>query len=232
MERIGDIGRVIANQQTPNYTLAPYVVQALLLLVAPSLFAVSINMELGRIILLIDGGKYSPIKRKWLTKLFVMGDVLSFVLPSGGEYKVIRAVAPSLKNIARIGVISSMTSNGFVMGERVIVVELFVPVALFGLFIVVALVLHYRVHLFPTRQSRSSASPSKRHLYAIYAPSLLIMFRSIFRVVEYIEGNDRYILRHGVFLYLFDGVFMLGVMVLFNIIHPSEVKALLRGGKV
>jgi len=31
-------------------------------------------------------------------------------------------------------------------------------------------------------------------------------------------------------LYVFDAVLMLAVMVLFNFIHPSEVKALLTGG--
>jgi RTA1 like protein len=60
--------------------------QILLLLVAPALFAASIYMALGRIISLVDGEDRSIIKRRWLTKIFVAGDVLSFVLQGAGVY--------------------------------------------------------------------------------------------------------------------------------------------------
>lgn len=62
----------------------PYVVQSLLLLLAPSLFSASIYMILGRIIRLLKGERHSVIRRTWLTKIFVTGDVLSFFIQSGG----------------------------------------------------------------------------------------------------------------------------------------------------
>jgi len=49
--------------------------------------------------------------------------------------------------------------------------------------------------------------------------------------VEYLEGFSGYLLSHGVYLYLFDSVLMLCVMVIFNIVHPIEVVALVSGGK-
>lgn len=58
--------------------------QTLLILVAPALFAASIYMVLGRIILLVDGEELSLIRKKWLTKIFVTGDVLSFVMQGAG----------------------------------------------------------------------------------------------------------------------------------------------------
>lgn len=58
--------------------------QAMALLIAPALFAASIYMSLGRIILLVDGEAHSIIKKKWLTKIFVTGDVLSFCMQSAG----------------------------------------------------------------------------------------------------------------------------------------------------
>lgn len=84
VEWIGYIGRAISSQQSPDWTLGPYLIQTLLLLVAPGLFAASIYMELSRIIILADGESHAIIKRKWLTKLFVCGDVVSFVLQGGG----------------------------------------------------------------------------------------------------------------------------------------------------
>ena len=48
------VGPAFFAQQTPEYTLVPYVIQSILLLVAPALFAATIYMELGRIMLLFD----------------------------------------------------------------------------------------------------------------------------------------------------------------------------------
>lgn len=86
MESVGYVGRILSAQESPNWTLGPYIVQAILLLVAPALVAASIYMVLGRIILLVDGEKHSMIKKKWLTKLFVAGDYISFSVLSGGSY--------------------------------------------------------------------------------------------------------------------------------------------------
>ena len=36
---------------------------------------------------------------------------------------------------------------------------------------------------------------------------------------------------HEAFLYIFDAVLMFGVVLLFNIVHPSEINAWLRGGR-
>jgi hypothetical protein len=58
--------------------------QSLLILIAPALFAASIYIILGRIILLVDGEEYSLVRRKWLTKVFVVGDVLSFMMQGAG----------------------------------------------------------------------------------------------------------------------------------------------------
>ncbi|KFY36015.1 hypothetical protein V494_05392, partial [Pseudogymnoascus sp. VKM F-4513 (FW-928)] len=69
-EWIGYIGRAISSKESPDWTLGPYIMQSLLLLVAPALFAASIYMELSRIITLVDGESHALIKKKWLTKLF------------------------------------------------------------------------------------------------------------------------------------------------------------------
>jgi hypothetical protein len=74
-----------ATQDFGEYTMGPYIMQSVLLLVAPALFAASIYMELGRIVLMVDGDRHLFIRRTWLTKLFVAGDVLSFLMQSSGE---------------------------------------------------------------------------------------------------------------------------------------------------
>lgn len=57
------------------------------------------------------------------------------------------------------------------------------------------------------------------------------MIRSVFRTVEYAGGDNGYLLWNELWLYIFDAALMWCVMALLNVVHPSEVNALLKGGK-
>jgi hypothetical protein len=85
VEFVGYAARAASARQAPDFTLTPYIIQSLLLLLGPSFFAASIYMVLGRIIRLTGGERHSMIRPSWLTKIFVIGDVLSFFVQSGGE---------------------------------------------------------------------------------------------------------------------------------------------------
>lgn len=86
VEVIGYIGRALSHNEAPDYTLGPYIIQSILLLVAPALFAASIYMELARIVLMVEGDHALIIRRRWLTRIFVTGDVVSFLMQSGGTF--------------------------------------------------------------------------------------------------------------------------------------------------
>ena len=62
--------------------------QSLLILLAPALFAASIYMVLGRLIIHAGAQHRSIIRITWLTKIFVGGDVLSFLLQSAGKKSI------------------------------------------------------------------------------------------------------------------------------------------------
>ncbi|MCJ1281756.1 hypothetical protein MMC26_001079 [Xylographa opegraphella] len=205
-EWIGYVGRALSASQTPDWTLGPYIIQALLLLVAPALFAASIYMQLGRIILATDGEKYSLIKRTWLTKIFVMGDVLSFGVQAAGG-----------------GIMAGGTEASFNSGQTVVVVGLILQIVFFSLFTVVAFVFNHRLRRAFSKTATEAGGTHQKHLNALYLSSLLIMVRSIFRVVEYALGNDGYLMQHEWFLYVFDAVLMVGVMVVFLVVHPGQV---------
>jgi hypothetical protein len=65
--------------------MGPYIQQTLLLLLAPALFAASVYMMLGRIVVLLDAEDLCIFRKKWLTKFFVCGDILSFTVQAAGE---------------------------------------------------------------------------------------------------------------------------------------------------
>lgn len=117
-------------------------------------------------------------------------------------------------------------------GNNVIIAGLFVQIVFFCFFLCSALVFQSRISKYPTSQSEVRYIPWRKHMYALHASSFLILVRSIFRVIEYIEGQDGYLLQNEVFLYIFDALLMFSVLVIFIVIHPSEINCLLGKGKV
>jgi hypothetical protein len=49
------------------------------------------------------------------------------------------------------------------------------------------------------------------------------LIRSVFRVVEFSGGSDGPLMRSEVYLYVFDAVLMLAVLVNLNIVHPGDI---------
>ncbi|CRL23250.1 RTA1 like protein [Penicillium camemberti] len=205
-EIVGYIGRALSSKQSPDWTLGPYIVQTLCLLLAPALLAASIYMLLGRIILVLQAESHSILKKKWLTKIFVTGDVMSFLLQGAGG-----------------GIQSSGSLDGMKTGERIIIIGLFVQIIFFGFFIVVAGLFDWKLRKYPIPRCFDREIPWRKHLNILYATSLLILVRSLFRLAEYIQGNKGYLLRHEVYLYIFDSLLIFIAMVIFNIAHPSEI---------
>ncbi|KAL4878280.1 RTA1 like protein-domain-containing protein [Aspergillus karnatakaensis] len=211
-EFIGCIGRAISSSETPDWTLGPYIMQSVLMLVAPALFAASIYMYLGRIIMLVRGEKFSVIRVGWMTKIFVAGDILSFLMQASGA-----------------GILVTDNQD---MGENIIVGGLFVQIAFFGFFVICSFIFQRRISGNATALGNASTTPWLKHLWALYGSSALILVRSIFRVVEYLQGYDGYLLRNEAFIYVLDALLMWFVLVIFVVIHPSEVNCLLGRGRV
>lgn len=113
-------------------------------------------------------------------------------------------------------------------GANIIIAGLFVQLLFFGIFMVTSIAFHIAIHRLPTSASIENKA-WKRHMQALYVTSVLIMVRSLFRLVEYLQGFDGYLLSHEVYLYVLDAALMLIVLVLFNWIHPGEITALLKG---
>lgn len=65
-------------------------------------------------------------------------------------------------------------------------------------------------------------------LWCIYGACVLILIRSIYRVVEFVEGNDGFVMRLEYLLYIFDAVLMALQAMLLLVGYPGRV---LGGGK-
>ncbi|KAF6842393.1 Protein RTA1-like protein 8 [Colletotrichum musicola] len=200
-----------ASDEPGCWGLGPYIMQNVLILIAPAFMAASIYMILGRIVLLTKGEKHSLIKLRWLTKLFVTGDVISLLMQSTGG-----GMMAAGEKMAKIG-------------ENMVIFGLFVQLAFFGFFISVAAVFHRRMSNAPTPGTADPAVRWRQYLVTLYVTGALIFIRSVFRAAEYIEGNHGVLMRSEAYLYVFDALLMLIVMCWMNWFHPSEIGLLLRG---
>ncbi|EYE91586.1 uncharacterized protein EURHEDRAFT_518284 [Aspergillus ruber CBS 135680] len=78
VEIIGYIGRCVAHNNTT--TMGPYIIANIFILLGPTLFAASIYITLERLIRRVQGEHLSLIRVTRLTKTFVWGGMLSFVV--------------------------------------------------------------------------------------------------------------------------------------------------------
>ncbi|EAW16419.1 RTA1 domain-containing protein [Aspergillus fischeri NRRL 181] len=171
-------------------------------------------MELGRIIKLTKGEDKAIIPTRWLTKIFVFGDVVSFLVQGGG------------------GVMAGNSLDSMKTGEKLVQLGLAIQIVFFALFIATAIVFHIRMRRDPYQQLSSKCHTCwQKHLSLLYATSIVILIRCLFRLIEYVQGNSGYLISHEAYLYVFDATLMFLTMVLFAVVHPSELNALLKGGK-
>ncbi|KAG7285716.1 hypothetical protein NEMBOFW57_008010 [Staphylotrichum longicolle] len=211
-ETIGYVGRAIAAKEAPDFSLSVYILQTLLILLGPALLAASIYMILARLIRLLGAEEYALVRTTWMTKIFVTGDVISFLAQGAGGGLLAKA----------------KTKDDQKLGESVILGGLGIQILFFGFFIITTVTFHRRMNNNPTARSYSVTGPWRQHILALYASSALIMIRSVFRMIEFGMGNDSVLMENEGYLLGLDGALMLIVAVLFLWSHPSRA---LRGYK-
>ncbi|KAL4986807.1 RTA1 like protein [Aspergillus falconensis] len=209
---IGYICRILAHKNKESVPI--YSVQAILILLAPPLYAASIYMVLGRLIMFLRAEKLSMVPVRWMTKIFVLGDVIGFVAQAAGG-----------------GIMASGTIENYNLGEDVTVAGLAVQLAFFSVFMITCGIFHRRIRQSPTQEVVDISARLREQkkwgwetvLVGLYTASVLILVRSIFRVIEYVQGNDGYLISHEVFMYVFDSALMFSAMVVMNVCHPSMI---------
>lgn len=185
----------------------PYVVQSLLLLIAPPLFAASIYMILGRIIRAVGAEHYSIVRVNWVTKIFVCGDVACFLIQAAGG-----------------GIQARGGYDSFKTGEDIVLAGLILQIVVFLFFLVVAAKFHQRLLRQPTAKSVESGLPWQRKMWILYAASALITVRNLVRVIEYAMGAGGYLLTHEWTLYVFDGLLMALTLLICTTWYNSDIK--------
>lgn len=195
-EAIGYAARGAAHND--DQSLGAIIIQSLLILLAPILFAASIYMILSRIIRRARAESHSIMRPTWVTRIFVVGDVLCFIIQGVGGAKL--ASAKSEKDTEA--------------GDNIVLGGLILQIAIFLFFLAVAVVFHVRLYKRPTSEANKPGLPWQRYMVLLYAASFCITLRNVLRCLEYGLGEHSYLQQQEWPLYVYDAVLMVTTLVI------------------
>lgn len=161
-------------------------------------------MTLGRVIRTLDAVKLAFMSPRWTTKIYVVIDIASFVCQMMGT-----------------AMQSSGDPDGVKLGNTIVISGLGVQLGAFGLFILNTAIVHRRLVASPTEASMDGTW--KKYIWMLYGVSFLVVVRSIFRLIEFIEGAEGFLYKTEVFLYIFDAALMFLVVVIMAVVHPGRL---------
>ncbi|KAF9876566.1 rta1 domain-containing protein [Colletotrichum karsti] len=204
-EAFGYYGRAKASQDPT--AVGPFIMQNLLILGSPPLFAASIYMSLGRIIIALDLRRHAVVSPRLTAFFYVMVDIGCFVS------QVFGAVMPASGDPSAIDLSKKIIMGGLLAQLGVI--------CLFALSC-------WHSHRWAKREAPNlNATHAGIHWNKYYLMTYLVAFimfvRSLVRGIEYLEGGGGYIIAHEVFVYLFDATLMVAIMGLYLWIHPGRL---------
>ncbi|KAJ2989742.1 hypothetical protein NUW58_g3313 [Xylaria curta] len=204
-EAFGYYGRAMSHDAPDK--VGPWILQNLLLLASPPLLAASIYMTLGRIAIAVGARNYMPINPKLLTPLYVLIDIGTLATQLGGS------ILPA-----------SGDPSAIELSKKVVLGGLIAQLVALTVFIFITWLVKRRINRTPTRVILEDPSVNwKNHFRAIMAVTLLIVVRSIVRTIEYLQGEDGFVISHEEFIYVFDALPMFLVMIIYLALHPGRL---------
>lgn len=163
-------------------------------------------MSLRRIAAALESEHLSFLSLRWVTKFYVLIDIgciasqfIGAIIPASGD------------------------ADAVVKGRIILIAGLIVQLCALSFFIITSVYLYIRILQETGPFLDSTFVRWRRYFRAIETVTALMIVRSIVRAVEYLQGQDGFVLSHEVFIYLFDALLMFMVMLLFLAIHPGRL---------
>jgi hypothetical protein len=160
-----------------------YVGQSLLLL-PPLLYAATIYIIYGRIVLFANAPEASIIRPTRVTKIFFVGDVLSFFMQSRGGGMVGQAGKEDL-------------------GEKILLMGLGLQLLCLGFFLIIAIVFDRRMPSSPMRYTIPLYGKHnwRKPLLLLLAAAVLIIARCVY---QFSAGRNGYLVTHEISIVIGD----------------------------
>ncbi|BGP02486.1 hypothetical protein RTBOTA2_003811 [Rhodotorula toruloides] len=177
-----------------------YLLQELFLILSPALMCAS-YLCFGRIITYV-GERWTPVSSKWVTFIFVTQDIVSFVVQGAGG-----------------SLYSSDNTKIYPAAKAILCVGFCIQIIGLGIFAIFAGIYHTRA-----RRAGVPAGRWSNCLFTLYAGSVCVLVRGIFRTIEFGTGSgggQGYLLsREGYFYGLEFGPIVIAALI-FCVSYPG-----------
>ncbi|KAL2198010.1 RTA1 like protein-domain-containing protein [Corynascus similis CBS 632.67] len=224
-------------------SLRPWILQNMLLLVSPPLLAATLYISHGRVATALlhgttptttanidDDDSKSPPRRRGRRRCCCCTAMCACTTTTRKRTKVYILADVAAIGTQLVGTVlpASGTPEAARMARIVVLVGLLVQVvaALIGFLLLDCGRLHARLRRDPTSSRAMVADPGVNwlgYLVVMEIAAVMMVVRSVVRGAEYLEGQGGVIMKHEVFVYVFDAVPMLVVMVGFLLLYPSRL---------
>jgi uncharacterized membrane protein len=175
----------------------------MLILGSTPLLAASIYMTLGRYIRAMEAQEYAILGPRMITFIYVVIDIASFCC------QIVGSAA------------QASGAEGARQGRVIVMGGLGVQLAAFVGFIAMSATLHVKLNHEPTIPSNRPHVKWRKHMRILYAVSMLVLVRSLFRFIEFAQGADGSIYRSEALLYVFDASLLFVATVCLAVVHPG-----------
>ncbi|ANZ77982.1 BA75_04991T0 [Komagataella pastoris] len=201
MESVGYVARAFATQDKDSIIV--YCMQSTFILIAPVLMAATLYMVFGELVKTTNTEQHTCIRMKYFTKILVAADVVSLLVQAAGG-----------------GLIAMDSARKW--GKIIVIVGLFIQIIFFGGFFILSIVYTIQVHKH-ARTLVSKYSHWTLSFVVLFITSLLILVRSVFRVVEFFGGYDGAIASNEKLIYGLDAVPILVGSIIFVFFNYSRI---------
>ncbi|KAJ5753446.1 ZIP metal ion transporter [Penicillium nucicola] len=229
MEAVGYIARCVSVQHVTDRSI--YALQLCLVILAPVLMAACCYILFSRILILIVPPAARTLKLcwvppRWITPIFVGFDIIALFL------QLIGAVMISSVDSTDINAQDKLDR-----GKHIAQAGVIIQLAAFGLFAVAAVRFNFtskrfakslsdRYEDFGDKEYLIDGIAKNKHwpalLRVVNLTTILILVRSVYRLVEFTEGNTGYLNTHEWPLYVFDALVIYPCVALFVYWHPAR----------
>ncbi|KAF3001073.1 hypothetical protein E8E14_001096 [Neopestalotiopsis sp. 37M] len=194
-ELFGYYGRAWGGQE-PN-SPKPFMLQLMLILVSPVFIAATMYVTLGR---LKERVLAQPRRRCSPTTFFVLTDIIAFCTQIGGGLVQVTGDVKIMQ-----------------IGDRVVLGGLAFQLGVMAIY----LALVVRFYRQATHAVVAGDAPWKRHVIALAVCVVMVWVRNLVKLIEFAQGFYGFVSQHEAMLYVFDAALMLGVMIIFLVLHPG-----------
>jgi hypothetical protein len=171
------------------------------IVLAPVGLALADYLLVGRLIRLV-GRQYSIVNLKFVEFGFIISDILSIGVQSSGA-----------------GLITSGNLDNMTIGIHILIGGLGINLVSFCFFAVVTVHLHWAIHR--RKVDFTGREPWIKIFYALYLSMILLIIRSIYRIVEFSMGFRGYLAIHETYFYIFECLLIIFAFALFLPLHPG-----------